>query len=110
MIVGALIDAGVPLDDLRAALGSLSIDRDAVWAERVQRAGISATKFQVRGEDTGGEHHHHSHGGLATEAHAHRTLPEIYALIDGSRLSSTGKTRAKALFARLGDVLSLIHI
>ena len=82
MIVGALIDAGVPLDEIRAALGSLSIDRDAVWTERVQRAGISATKFQVRGEDIGGAHHHHSHGGVATEAHAHRTLTEIDALID----------------------------
>ena len=109
MIVGALIDAGVPLDDIRAALGSLSIDRDAVWTERVQRAGITATKFQVRGEDTGGDHHHHSHGGVAAEAHAHRTLPEIFALIDSSRLSSTGKTRAKALFARLGEVEGTIH-
>jgi len=109
MIVGALIDAGVPLDDIRGALGSLSIDRDAVWTERVQRAGLSATKFQVRGEDTGREHHHHTHGGVATEAHAHRTLTEIYTLIDGSRLSSAGKARAKELFARLGEVEGTIH-
>ncbi len=109
MIAGALIDAGVPLDDIRAALGSLSIDRDAVWVERVQRAGIGATKFQVRGDDAGHEHHHHTHGGVATEVHAHRTLPDIYALIDGSRLSSNGKARAKALFARLGEVEGAIH-
>ena len=109
MIVGALIDAGVSLDDIRGALGSLSIDRDAVWVERVQRAGIGATKFHVRGEDAGHEHRQHTHGGVATEAHAHRTLTEIYALIDGSRLSSTGKARAKALFARLGEVEGAIH-
>ena len=109
MIVGALIDAGVSLDDIRGALGSLSIDRDAVWVERVQRAGIGATKFQVRGEDAGQEHRQHTHGGVATEAHAHRTLTEIYARIDGSRLSSTGKARAKALFARLGEVEGAIH-
>jgi uncharacterized protein (TIGR00299 family) protein len=109
MIVGALIDAGVRLDDIRGALGSLSIDREAVWTERVQRAGISATKFQVRGEDSGHEYHQHTHGGIATEAHAHRTLTEIYALIDGSRLSTTGKARAKALFARLGEVEGTIH-
>jgi len=109
MIVGALIDAGVPLDDVRAALGSLSIDRDAVWTERVQRAGIGATKFHVRGEDDGHEHHHHAHRGVATEAHAHRTLSEIYALIDGSRLSSAGKARAQGLFARLGEVEGTIH-
>jgi len=110
MIVGALIDAGVPLDEIRAALGSLSIDREAVWTERVQRAGIGATKFQVRGEDTEHTHHVHSHGGaVATETHAHRTLSEIYALIDGSRLSAAGKGRAKALFTRLGEVEGAIH-
>jgi len=113
MIVGALIDAGVPLEEIRGALGSLSIDRNAVWTERVQRAGLGATKFQVRGEDAGdGDHHHHHHhgaGAVATEAHAHRTLPEIYSLIDGSRLSATGKDRAKALFARLGEVEGTIH-
>lgn len=111
MIVGALIDAGVPLEEIRSALGSLSIDQDAVWTERVDRAGIQATKFQVRGEDPGpGRHHHHAaRGGVATEVHEHRTLREIYALIDGSRLSAAGKDRAKALFARLGDVEGAIH-
>jgi len=107
MIVGALIDAGVPLDEIRTALGSLSIDREAIWTERVQRVGISATKFQVRGEDAG--HHHHRHGGVATEVHAHRTLREIYALLDSSRLSSSGKERAKSLFARLAEVEGTIH-
>ena len=109
MIVGALIDAGVPLEEIRAALGTLSIDRDAVWTERVDRAGIGATKFQVRGEDGGHAHHHHSHGAVATEAHAHRTLPEIYSLIDSSRLSAAGKDRAKTLFGRLGEVEGTIH-
>lgn len=109
MIVGALIDAGVGLDDLRAALGSLFIDRDAVWAERVQRAGIAATKFHVRGEDAGHQHQHRAHGGVAAEAHAHRTLTEIYALVDGSNLSAAGKDRAKGLFARLGEVEGAIH-
>ena len=50
MILGALVDAGVPLDDLRSALGRLAVDRDAVWTERVTRAGITATKFCVRDE------------------------------------------------------------
>lgn len=109
MILGALIDAGVPLEDIRAALGSLSIDRDTVWTERVQRAGVDATKFQVHGEDTGhAPVHHHAHG-VVTEVHAHRTLPEIYRLIDASRLSATGKDRAKALFARLGEVEAAVH-
>lgn len=51
MILGALIDAGVPLADVRQALGSLAIAPDTVWTDRVVRAGISSTKFHVRGED-----------------------------------------------------------
>src|SRR5690349_10081784 len=96
MLLGALIDAGVPLAEIRRALGSLAIDPDAVWTERVVRAGIRATKFCVRGEEVA---HTHSH---ATEPH--RTLAEIEALIDGSALSAAGKDRAKALFRRLGEV------
>ena len=111
MIVGALIDAGVPLEEIQSALGSLSIDRDAIRIERVQRGGIEATKFQVRGEDPGHGHHHHqpTGKGVATEVHTHRTLPEIYRLIDSSHLGSAGKDRAKALFARLGEVEGAIH-
>ena len=123
MIVGALIDAGVPLAEIRGALGSLSIDEQAVWTERVQRAGVGATKFQVRGEeaDRGPEgsaphvHHHahdHDHGhahAVATHSHVHRTLDDIYTLIDRSSLSAAGRDRAKALFTRLGDVEGGIH-
>ena len=39
MVLGALIDAGVPLAEIRRALGSLAIDADAVWTEPVVRAG-----------------------------------------------------------------------
>ena len=132
MIVGALIDAGVPLEAIRGSLGSLSIDREVVWTERVTRAGISATQFCVRGEAAALDHAHdherddshaarpsrrraagESHVEVAGESHhhsqGHRTLPEIYGLIDGSRLSAAGKDRAKSLFARLGEVEGAIH-
>jgi len=128
MILGALIDAGVPLSDVRRALGSLAIDPESVWTERVTRTGISATKFCVRGEDVprdqADDHegpHDHDAGGHShaphTDAHetrhqhhhAHRSLAEIGLLIDRSALSAAGKTRAKALFRRLGDVEAGIH-
>ncbi len=47
MILGAFLDAGLPLADLRGALGSLALDGYEVSAERVLRAGVSATKFLV---------------------------------------------------------------
>jgi uncharacterized protein (TIGR00299 family) protein len=47
MILGALLDLGLPLDALRTALGSLAIDHGTISAERVLRAGVSATKFTL---------------------------------------------------------------
>ena len=109
MILGALLDAGLPLDDLRSALGTLAIDREAVWTERVTRAGVSATKFHVRGEKPPLRHAHdhedehgHSHG-------AHRTLADICLLIDKAALSTPTKNRAKAIFGRLAEAEATVH-
>jgi len=104
MILGALLDAGLPLDDLRGALGTLAVDREFVWTERVTRAGITATKFQVR-DETPSTKHGHEHG----HHHSHRTLAEISRLIDGSSLSAAGKERAKELFAKIGEAEAAIH-
>ena len=72
MLLGALIDAGVPLADVRRALGTLAIDSEVVWTERVNRAGIMATKFQVRGEADPLDHaHDHGHGHDDADGHAH---------------------------------------
>ncbi|OFV92974.1 MAG: TIGR00299 family protein [Acidobacteria bacterium RIFCSPLOWO2_12_FULL_65_11] len=112
MALGALIDAGLPLDDLKRALGSLAVSGFEVSAERVLRAGVSATKFTVR------EHSSHSAPTpLSTHApthdhhhdHPHHSLSEIFALIDKSALSQTGRDRAKAMFQRLGEVEAAIH-
>ena len=40
MVIGALLDLGMPLDGLKAALGSLAIAHGGVSAERVLRAGV----------------------------------------------------------------------
>ena len=84
MILGALIDAGVKLEDVRQALGSLAITPDTIWAEPVVRGGIRATKFNVRGEAHPDAPHHHDHAHEHTHAQAgesDRTLPEIFCLI-----------------------------
>ena len=135
MVLGALIDAGVALEDVRGALGSLAISPDSVWTEPVVRAGIRATKFCVTGEEAAHAHepmhvhaHEHSHGHAAhghhhghhenhahTHSHAavdhhdHRSLTEINQLIDRSALSAGGKTRAKELFQRLGEAEAAVH-
>ena len=100
MMLGALLDAGLPLEELRRALGSLGIESGAIDAERVDRAGIAATKVRVRAP-------HASH--TSHSAHSHRTLAEIAGLIDHSGLSDAGKAKAKSLFMRLGQVEASIH-
>ena len=140
MVLGALIDAGLPLEELTRALGSLAVSGYDVGAERVLRAGVSATKFIVRetpgtghsargtrhtapgtGQSAPGTaetHHHrdepgHSHrdknGHSHSHSHEHRSLPEIFALIDRSALSAAGRDRAKALFQRLAEAEAEIH-
>src|SRR5262245_11407549 len=79
MVLGALIDAGLPFDDLKRALGSLAMSGYDVSTARVLRAGVSATKFNVR-ETAGRQHEHaggddhqhtHDHGGHHHHSHDH---------------------------------------
>jgi uncharacterized protein (TIGR00299 family) protein len=113
MVLGALLDAGLPMADLKKALGTLAVDGYHVHAEKVLRAGVSATKFSVQEDgvrdaklgarhDQGHDHQQHHH-------HPHRSLPEINKLIDQSALSGVGRDRAKALFQRLAEAEAAIH-
>ena len=129
MVLGALLDAGLPLEELRRALGSLAIDGASISSTRVLRAGVSATKFSVEdhgvpahgiGHDhqaAGGHAHSHDHGhshspapaAVAHHHHPHRSLAEINTLIDRSALSPAAQNRAKELFHRLGEAEAAIH-
>ena len=106
MTLGALIDAGLPLDDLTRALGSLALGDVELRAEKVLRTGVSATKFSVHEGPLNPEP-----GTLSPTAkpHTHRHLPKIFKMIDGSSLSVEGRERAKAMFQRLGDAEAAIH-
>jgi pyridinium-3,5-bisthiocarboxylic acid mononucleotide nickel chelatase len=101
MILGALIDAGVRLEDVRRALGSLAITPDTVWTEPVVRAGIRATKFNVRGEtgriDNHHEHghqHEHAHAHAATDSHGHESQSHQHASEDLHRPESDSHRHA----------------
>jgi pyridinium-3,5-bisthiocarboxylic acid mononucleotide nickel chelatase len=113
MALGAMLDAGLPLDDLKRALGTLSLGDAHVHAERVLRAGVSATKFHVHQHAHGTQAHEHVHDHDHVHehghAHPHRSLPEIFALIDGSGLTPAGRGRARAMFERLAAAEAAIH-
>ena len=106
MIVGALLDAGLPFEELKRALGSLAVEGWDVSVVRVVKTGITATKFRVHEHahvHDGGHGHDHQHD------HGHHSLDQIYAAINRSSLSDAGKARAIAMFGRLGEAESAIH-
>jgi pyridinium-3,5-bisthiocarboxylic acid mononucleotide nickel chelatase len=135
MIVGALLDAGLPLEELKRALGSLPVDGWEVSADRVLKTGLTATKFRVhehlaavprhpQHEDHAHHDSHshphdhpHSHGHADPSAHAHapgsrpghHSLTDIERAIQRSALSDAGKARAIGMFHRLAEVEASIH-
>ena len=112
MALGAMLDAGLPLEDLKRALGSLAVSGLDVGAERVLRAGVSSTKFVVHEH---AEHpapstqHSTQHPAPGTQHHPHRHLSAIFKLIDQSALSPGGRDRAKGMFQRLAEAEAAIH-
>jgi hypothetical protein len=100
MVLGALIDLGVPIDGLRAALATLVPAGCELTATRVARSGIGAVQFEVR---EGGDGHE-------TGGHArHRGLHEILEMIARAGLPERVASRAGLLFQRLGRVEADIH-
>jgi len=111
MLLGALVDLGLPLEALAAELGKVSLTGYRLESRRVMRAGIAASKVDVHvlSHDHGHEHHHHRHDHSHDHGHAGRHLPEIRAMLASSGLESSVKQRSIALFERLGDAEAAVH-
>jgi uncharacterized protein (TIGR00299 family) protein len=103
MLIGALIDCGLDFDLLRDKLKKLGVEGYELSLTRVDRSGISASKFDVllHPHDHDHEHHHHHH--------EHRSLSEIKRMIASSKLTAGIKERASAIFQRIGEAESKIH-
>jgi len=110
--LGALVDAGLPLADLRRGLAKLPLKGYTISSRRVMKHAISATKVDVtiageRQKPHSHEHHghpHHDHGN-----HSHTSLKEILAIIKKSGLPAAVKDSASDCFLRLGKVEGAIH-
>jgi hypothetical protein len=104
MCLGALVDAGVPLEYLQERLKGLGIEREyQLRVESVHRNGQLATKFRV---DLLGEHHHHH------EHHTHhhgRHLPEIEDLILKANLPPRAEAWSLAVFRQLAVAEGAVH-
>jgi uncharacterized protein (TIGR00299 family) protein len=112
MILGALLDAGLPFETLKNGLEALHLHGFRITAQKVLKNGISATQFKVVEE----AHHHHDQTGHSDQFHQHeeehhhqRGLSEIIDIINFSQLPESVKKRSAAIFRTLGEVEAGIH-
>jgi len=119
MFMGALVDAGVPLQLLQETVAELGVNARLQFS-RVVRSGISATKADVwvNGEKDAPreeywqqqEHKHpHEHPDVGHSQYHSRGLTEIKQLLAAASLSTTAKKNAIAIFETLGAAEAKIH-
>lgn len=130
MFLGALLDLGLELDVLSAELSKLPLQGYQLQADRVDKLSIQAVQFKVILLEPGGARladsefievdptlaagglddlHAQRTEGVHPEAHSHRSLPEILAVIQDSALSDRVKNQACAIFTRLAEAEGEVH-
>jgi pyridinium-3,5-bisthiocarboxylic acid mononucleotide nickel chelatase len=95
MILGALIDAGVSLQTLRAELAKLGLPGFTLEAREVRRGAFRATKADVV-LDQQVRHHH-------------RQLRDILAILGASQLPPSVIAAAARIFSRLAEAEARVH-
>lgn len=96
MILGALLDAGLPLEHLQQELAKLGLSHYEVGRVDVVKNGISGSQALVHVEE---EHHHHHH----------RHLADITAIIEKSTLAPGVKRDSIRIFTRLAEAEAKVH-
>jgi hypothetical protein len=93
MTLGALLDAGVSLDLLRASLRGLNLAGWSICSEKVWKNGMSATSVRVATDDQS----------------KHRSLSAILEILAKSELSEPVRNNASAIFRKLGQAEASVH-
>ncbi len=94
MVLGALVDVGLPIDSLRNELSKLGIDGYEIEACSDVRAAISGTRVSVT---------------TTRGVQPRRNLEDITSLINESRLKPVVKDKAIKTFGRLAQAESRVH-
>lgn len=95
MILGACLDAGVPLEALQADLAGLNVPGFRVAAEKIKKQGFAATQFDVQ---------------LDPSTHKpHRHLKHIREIIEKAQLSERVRRSAMSVFTRLAEAEAQVH-
>jgi hypothetical protein len=95
MIMGALVDAGVPFEAFRTELRKLALPGWDLVRREVMKGAFRGTKVDVE---------------IDAAAHRHeRSLADIHAILDASPLDADVKERAGRVFVRLADAEARVH-
>jgi uncharacterized protein (TIGR00299 family) protein len=99
MILGALVDAGLPFDVLRDQLAGLRLPGYTLERREVMKGAFRATRIEVHVDHAAHEH----------RPHPHRDLPAILAIIDAADLVARVKETASRIFTRLAEAEARVH-
>lgn len=94
MTLGALVDAGLPLAEIKKGLSSLGLKGYTLARRTVMKGSVRATKVDVR---------------VKAHGHHHTPLKAILALVKRSGLPTAVKGAATEVFLRLGVAEGRIH-
>ncbi len=95
MILGALMDAGLPLETLKGELAKLKLTHYDLKLEKIAKKGIAGSQAIVMVEEN---HHHH-----------HRHLADIRTIIENSDLEDGIKKKSIGIFTRLAEAEAKVH-
>ena len=93
MLLGALVDVGVPLEVLATAVAALPVETVTLTPEQVTRHGLGATRVHVHTPDS---------------AH-HRTWSDVRGILAAAALPDAVRAGALAVFERLAVAEGRVH-
>ena len=93
MLLGALLDAGVPVDVVSAAVDAVAPEHVALSPEPVLRNRFRATRCHVE----------------VADSTTHRTWRDVAGLLDAADLPEAVRARARATFERLAVAEARVH-
>ncbi len=93
MFLSALLDAGLPEEELRSQLALLGLDGYTLTVGKKTCGAIAATTISVQSD----------------ESHPHRTLTDIHQIITASNLTEPVKKTALSIFSLLAEAEAKVH-
>lgn len=93
MVLGVLIDVGLDVNYLKKELEKLDVSGYEIKVKKVEKNHIIGTDVDV----------------IVKEKQKHRSLKDIYNIIDNSRLGKEIKELSKEIFLRLAEAESKVH-